>query len=328
MRNRSFVLAVAAALTTLVSLGCSSGTTTTADSSRGGSIPAGSSGTGAVADVGGAVEGEPCPVDPVKVVVSVDQWGDIVEQLGGRCTDVTTIITGSAGDPHDYEPTAADIAAFTDAQLVVVNGLDYDHWALDAVDALPTPPVVVDAGEVMGLEEGANPHLWYDPDAVDRVAEAVTTELGTLLPGAASYLEAQSAAWDSAMQPYRDEIAAVKALAEGKTYAATESVFEYLATAVGLQDRTPEGFRNAAANESEPAPGDVAELLSLLEDGGVDVLIVNTQTEGSLGEQIRDAASGAGVPVVEVTETVPPGASSFVDWQVAQLEQLREALSS
>ena len=35
--------------------------------------------------------------------------------------------------------------------------------------------------------------------------------------------------------------------------------------------------------------------------------IYNTQTEGSVPEQICTAAEAAGVPVVEVTETVPPG---------------------
>ena len=57
-----------------------------------------------------------------------------------------------------------------------------------------------------------------------------------------------------------------------------------------------------------------------------DVLIYNTQTEGSVPEQIRAAAESAGVPVVEVTETVAPGADSFEAWQVAQLTALAKAL--
>jgi zinc/manganese transport system substrate-binding protein len=43
-------------------------------------------------------------------------------------------------------------------------------------------------------------------------------------------------------------------------------------------------------------------------------------------DQIRSAAEQAGVPVVEVTETVPPGAESFEDWQVDQLTSLAKAL--
>ncbi|MGB0437995.1 MAG: ABC transporter substrate-binding protein, partial [Mycobacterium sp.] len=43
-------------------------------------------------------------------------------------------------------------------------------------------------------------------------------------------------------------------------------------------------------------------------------------------QKIRAAAEEAGVPVVGVTETVPPNAQSFQTWQVGQLDSLAEAL--
>jgi zinc/manganese transport system substrate-binding protein len=57
------------------------------------------------------------------------------------------------------------------------------------------------------------------------------------------------------------------------------------------------------------------------------VLIFNTQTEGTLPDQIRSAAEDAGVAVVEVTESPPEDAGSFVAWQVAQLKELATALA-
>lgn len=67
-------------------------------------------------------------------------------------------------------------------------------------------------------------------------------------------------------------------------------------------------------------------MLTLLRDRDVDVLIYNSSTEGSGPRQIRDAALAAGIPVVEVTETMAPGAESFQAWQVAQLISLARAL--
>ena len=58
----------------------------------------------------------------------------------------------------------------------------------------------------------------------------------------------------------------------------------------------------------------------------MSVLIYNTQTEGTVPEQIRAAAESAGIPVVNVTETVAPGAKSFEAWQVDQLSSLAKAL--
>jgi zinc/manganese transport system substrate-binding protein len=280
----------------------------------------------ATGSTGTTLGGPACPTDPVRVVVTVDQWADIVRQLGGNCTEVTTIIQGADVDPHEYEPTPADNAKFLDADLVVMNGLGYDEWANKMVDTLSPRPPVVDAGEVVGRTEGDNPHVWYGPTYVPQVAAAVTAELATVSPAATVYLEERSGAWTTALQPYVDEVAAVTAAASGRTYAATESVFDDMAAAVGLVDLTPEGYRAAAANESDPAPADVNAFEELLRGGTVDVLIVNTQTEGSLPAQLRSVAENAGVAIVEVTETVPPGETSFVAWQVDQLKALRAAL--
>jgi zinc/manganese transport system substrate-binding protein len=273
------------------------------------------------------VAGEPCPVAPIPVVVSVDQWGDIVKQLGGRCTEVTTIIENSSVDPHDYEPTVADIAKFSGAELVVVNGADYDPWADNAAKAVSPSPAVVNGGEVVGVKQGDNPHLWYSPDFVTQISTAITAELSTLQPTAAPYFTARAADWDKALEPYRAEIASIKSSSASKPFGSTESVFDYMAAAVGLENLTPQGYQNAAANSSDPAPGDVAELQQLLRDKKIIVLVVNTQTSGSIPEQIEGVATDSGVPVVGVSETVPPGVDSFVQWQVSQLQALRKALA-
>jgi zinc/manganese transport system substrate-binding protein len=168
--------------------------------------------------------------------------------------------------------------------------------------------------------------LWYSPTYVRQVADAVTAELQQLAPDASAYFRSLADEWSRSMQPYDDAIAALNRQHAGAPYAATESVFDYMAAAAGLDDRTPSGYRTA--NESEPAPGDISSFEDLLRSRQIDVLIYNTQTEGNVTAQLRDQAEAAGVPVVEVTETVPPGAPSFVDWQLGQLQALSEALAS
>jgi zinc/manganese transport system substrate-binding protein len=258
----------------------------------------------------------------------VSQWSDIVQRLAGPCSEVTTILSSSSIDPHDYEPTPADLARFEDAQLVVENGLDYDAWAAKAVAAMSRKPVVVNGGDVVGLADGDNPHIWYGPAYVTKVADAVSAVLERLRPAAAPELKARRAAFTTELEPYVEAIAAIRASAGGKRYAATEGVFDDMAAALGLVDVTPKGYRKAAANESEPAPGDIDAFHKELAGKRVDVLIDNTQTEGAIPAQIRRAAESAGVAVVDVTESPPPGATSFVDWQVEQLRQLSAAMGA
>lgn len=265
-----------------------------------------------------------CPSAPVSVVVSVDQWGDIVSDLGGSCARVTTVLAGSSVDPHDFEPAPSDAAKFVGAQLVVLNGGHYDEWAAKlAQSSAPNAPVV---SAIPDDAHGVNPHAWYSPATVTTVADAVTAELGELEPGAKDYFAQRRAAFTDAMKPYQEQIDAIKHTASGKTYVATEAVFDDMAAALGLVNRTPAGYQAASSNETDPSPADLDALLRLLGDKGVDVLIYNSQTEGSVPQQIRAAAEKAGVPVVDVTETVAPGADSFEAWQVDQLTALAKAL--
>ena len=267
-----------------------------------------------------------CATHPVRVVVSVSQWGDIVSDLAGACASVKTILHGTAIDPHDYEPTPADLAAFTDADLVVVNGLDYDAWAVRAAGSVSPPPAMVNAGTVVGQQAGDNPHLWYGPDYVNAIALAITAQLEALAPSAFAYFDARAAAWHEAMQPYYDEVSTLGAdIAGNVSYEATEPVLDYMAAAVGLLDHTPPGYRRAASNGADPSPADLHDFEQSLSDGSVDLLVVNVQTSGAVPDQLRSAAKQAGVPVVEVTEA-PPNGSTFEKWQLSQLDALAKAI--
>jgi zinc/manganese transport system substrate-binding protein len=284
-----------------------------------------SSGSG---DGSTVANGDPdvCPGEVVDVVVSVGQWGDIVRTLGGDCATVTTIVASGAVDPHDFDPGTADLAAFSGAGLVVLNGAGYDTWAADAVATLDPEPAVVSAADTAGVKTGADPHLWYDPATVQSTAAAISEALTALSPDAADYLAAQAAAEQEELARYLAAVDALHATAAGRTYAATEPVFDRMAAAIGLTDVTPEGYRRASSNESDPAPGDLAAFETALGDGSIDVLIYNSQTSGGVPEQLRAAAEGVGVSVVEVTESPADAESSFVAWQVAQLTALDAAL--
>ena len=288
--------------------------------------------SGAVAKGAAVSEGNPaaCPGRVVDVAVSVGQWGDLVRQLGGACATVTTIVSSAAVDPHDFEPGTAALAAISSADLVVLNGAGYDHWAQDAVATLDPGPVVVDAAHVAHVpEHGADPHLWYSPDVVRKMSTAVSRALGRLATADASeYLARRAAAWVAESRPYEEAVARLRATAAGHTFAATEPVFDRMAAAIGLTDATPAGYRRASSNDTDPAPGDLTTFERALADGSIDVLVYNTQTSGTVPEQLRAAAEHGRVPVVEVSESPPDAGGSFVAWQLAQLTELSNALGT
>ncbi len=285
------------------------------------------SGSGpASSSVPGGAAAPPCPVAPVEVVVSVDQWGDIVSRLAGRCGNVVTVVHGTTGDPHEFEPTPGDTAALGRAALVVVNGAGYDGWATKAVEGADSRPTVVDAGQVVGAAPGDNPHLWYRPEAVHRVAAQVTVALGDRLPAARGYFADRATAFGQELAAYDQAVARARAAVSGRTAALTEPVFAPMAAAIGLTDVTPAAYAQASANEGDPSPGAIRELRDRLTPDRVAVLVVNTQTTSAVVDELVGSARDRRVAVVGVTETIPPGRPSFVAWQVGQLDQLVAAL--
>ena len=65
--------------------------------------------------------------EPIKVVATFSILGDMVERIGGEHVAVTTLV-GPDGDAHVYQPTPADARAVSDAQVVIVNGLEFEGW--------------------------------------------------------------------------------------------------------------------------------------------------------------------------------------------------------
>jgi zinc/manganese transport system substrate-binding protein len=56
------------------------------------------------------------------------------------------------------------------------------------------------------------------------------------------------------------------------------------------------------------------------------VLLYNAQATSPVTQQVRDLARQSGVPVVPVTETMPPAYRSYQAWQLAQATALLDAL--
>jgi zinc/manganese transport system substrate-binding protein len=269
------------------------------------------------------VPGDPaaCPGEVIDVVVSVAAWGPVVQRLGGDCANVTTIAGAAAELPR------ADRALVAAADLVVVNGVRYDEAAIEVAEAAPGDPVVLSAAEVVGsAAQRRDPYLWYEPVAVPEVGAAVARELADLSPDAAPYFDAQHLAWTAELQPLQEAVAALRSEVAGRTYAATRPLYGRTADAVGLVDGTPGEYLRSVRSGDAPSPDAVTAFESALRGGTVAVLIQDGSAEGALQERLREAAGDGEVPVVEITEG-PPEDVAFVEWQLAQLTSLAEALA-
>ena len=251
----------------------------------------------------------------LNVVASINQWGSVASEIGGSRVKVTSIINSTAVEAHDYEPTSADIAAISKADVIIVNGAGYDSWATKAASS--TKAQVVNAAESGGKHDGDNPHVWFSAAVRTAAAKAIAAAYRHSDAAHAEEYTKQLKTWQDKEKTLESAIAEAKQRLDGKKYAATESVAAYLADDLGLTDATPAGYAQAVANESEPASGDVTAFSKLLQAGSVALLVVNTQESNSTTKQLTTAAGQGDVQVVELTEQMPKHYSTLTDWMTA-----------
>ena len=264
----------------------------------------------------------------LRLVAAENVYGDIAAQIGGGHVDVRSILTNPNADPHLFDAGTQTGLAVAQAQLVVQNGLGYDVFMTKLEAAAPNAVRrVLTIADVLGVHgPGANTHLWYDVPRVRKIAGAIAAAMQRADPAHASAYANGLRRFDARLAPLRAAIASVRARFGGTAIAYTEPVPGYLVTAAGLVDRTPTAFTRAIEEGREPSPRAVSATTSLLARRGVRVLLYNAQAVSPITQRIRSEALRARVPVVAVTETLPPN-RSFQQWQLAQVRALGAALS-
>lgn len=265
------------------------------------------------------------------VVASTDVWGSVARAVTGSHLTIRSILTGADVDPHSYTASPTDAAAITDAALVVYNGGGYDPWVNQVLASHPAIKSV-DAYSLLGTNTSAgaeprNEHVFYDLSVAKAVATTIAGRLATVDPANAADYHANAAEFCRGADAVAISEHAIATAYPDAEVIVTEPVAYYLLAASGLVNRTPPAFTSANENETDPSPSDMASVLDLINHRQVVALVVNPQTSTPAIDGLQDAARRAGVPITEVTETLPSG-TDYLTWQRNTVNQLLAALRS
>jgi zinc/manganese transport system substrate-binding protein len=265
----------------------------------------------------------------IQVVAGQNFWGNIAVQLGGSKARVQSVVSDPNADPHEYESNTNDARAFADAGFVILNGAGYDNWANKLLSANPSSHrTVLIAADLLGEKAGDNPHFWYDPTYVTRMADQITADYKSIDSADSAYFDQQRAVFTTALEPYTQRLAEIKAKFNGVAVGSTESIFVYMSRYLGLNLISPPAFMDAVAEGNDPPADAVIAFQNQITNRQVRVLIYNVQTATAVTTNVKRLAALAGIPVVGVSETLQPESATFQDWQLSQLLTLQNALNA
>jgi ABC-type Zn uptake system ZnuABC Zn-binding protein ZnuA len=296
--KRSVWTAVGAALASLVLVAGCNGSAAS---------PSPSESTGAAADY--------------TVIATTSVFADLAQLALGDNVTIETIIPAGV-DVHTFEPSPADAQKLAGADLIVMNGLGLDEWALSLLEAAGKSEEDVlelaegidesnawvylegeehdeEEGEEHSEEEGeehghggTDPHIWLDPKGaaiyVNRIAARVAAELPERAAAIESARDAGLAEIAALDEELRVGFTAVEASA--RKIVTFHDAFGYFARAyeieiVGVAVEAP---------GQEPSAKEIAALIDAIKAAGVTSVFSEAQFPSKVLDQVA-AETGATV---------------------------------
>ncbi len=265
----------------------------------------------------------------LQVAAAENFWGSIAAQLGGEKVQVQSIIVNPATDPHSYEPTAQNARTMAGTQMAIINGIGYDEWAQKLLTANPAGGrTVLSVGDTLGLKVGDNPHQWYSPRNVHAIVNEIVADYDRLKPQDASYFARQEQTFETVGLARYDQLRAeIRSKYAGVPVGYSESIFQPLGEDLGLKLKTPYSFAKAIAEGAEVTVQDKLTVDKQAQNRQIKVWVFNSQNVTPDVQLVNEIARAQRIPIATVTETLSPASDTFQQWQVAELEGLKQALT-
>lgn len=245
----------------------------------------------------------------LRVVASTDIIADVVRNVAGEQIELTALI-GAGQDPHGYSPTAQDIAALEDADLIFTNGFNFEENLIAPLEALesgaPVVPVSFDVpvrervareheeGEEHEGEEHDHgrydPHTWLDPQNVIIWTANIARALSEADPAHAEAYAANAEAYQAELAALDEEIeASFSAIpAERRLIVTDHMAFGYFAARYGFE--VLGAVIPSVTTSAEASAGNLAELADAMRERNVTVIFVgsgvNPDVAATLAEEV------------------------------------------
>lgn len=254
--------------------------------------------------------GSPAAAAPLNVVASFSILGDMVSRIGGDHISLTTIV-GPNGDAHSFEPRPSDAKALANAQLLVVNGLNFEVWLPRLVKASGFSGVTVVASDgivprlltneemaeytdqdhadeagsgAAGRHNAIDPHAWQSLSNGMIYAKNIASALMKADPKNAKDYRSRAEIYISEMKKMDEEVRQVLATipADSRNVVTSHDAFGYFGRDYGVHFIPALGI----SSDAEPSAQEMARLVKLVKQSHSKVVFLENVTSPKLAEQI------------------------------------------
>lgn len=240
----------------------------------------------------------------LKVVTSFYPMYDFTKKVVGDKGDVSLLITGET-EPHDYEPSAKDIAKIQDADVFVYNSNEMETWVEAVLDSIDTDKtVIIEASKGIKLLEmdeedeeheghehahGVDPHVWLDPVLAQQEVETISQGIIEVDSSNKEVYQTNSQLFIEQLSLLDKKFQAQVEKAGQKDFVTQHAAFGYLAARYGLHQIAISGI----SPDQEPNPSELAQIEDFVKEHQVDIIFTEELSSDKIAATIAKATGAS-----------------------------------
>jgi len=190
----------------------------------------------------------------LQIITSATFLNEFSQNVGKEMIDVTLLVPMGA-DPHDWEPTIRDRERLQKSDVIIVNGIGYEHW-LGSFDSNDNQGILVDTSNGISTldsekhddhakedeydknnHEDLDPHIWLNPVYAQLQVKNIANALSNSDPTNKNYYQSNAAIYNKELDlldsKIRTELSGCKT-----DFITFHNAFSYFSEEYGLTQHT------------------------------------------------------------------------------------------
>ncbi|MEK3981863.1 metal ABC transporter substrate-binding protein [Paenibacillus sp. FSL K6-3166] len=240
---------------------------------------------------------------------------EFTKNVAGDLAEVEALIPAGI-EPHDWEPTAQDMAEISDADMLIYNGAGMEGWVDQVLESVSGKSLItVEASKGLDIMEGTeeeeadhdhgegehaheegehaheehshdhgglDPHVWLNPVLAIQEVRNIEAALSAAAPDNAKDFKANADAYVAKLeqldQAFKDELKETKR----KDFITQHAAFGYLAKQYGLTQVPIAGL----SPEQEPSAANMSKIVEFAKEHKVKTIFFETLVSSSVADTI------------------------------------------
>ena len=242
--------------------------------------------------------------EKITITTTTNVITDLVENIGGDHVSVTGLM-GPGVDPHLYRPSASDVKALQNADIIFYNGLDLegkmgdifvkigrDGTSVLAVSENIPPESLL----ILDTNGNFDPHIWWNVELWTEAAKVVAT-------GLKQYDPKNSEKYDNNLLEYLNQLDTLNSNnlnkinsipSEQRVLVTAHDAFQYFGHAYGFEELAIQGW----STDSEAGIREIQNLADEISKRKIKALFVETSISPATIEALKAAVQDRGHDIV------------------------------